>query len=140
VSDVSVIDASAVLAYLQQEKGEAVVEAALDAGVSWITTVNYCEVLSKLGEKGMPIDEAAGAVDDIGMTLIDFDARLARQAAQLRKRTIPIGASLGDRACLALAHRSVEQPESSRATVYTAEQNWSKLKWPFKIVQIRSAR
>jgi PIN domain nuclease of toxin-antitoxin system len=138
VSSVNVIDASAILAYLQQEKGQDILEAALDAGSSWITTVNLCEVLSKLCEKGMPLDEAQAAINDLGLTMIDFNTDLACRAAALRVRTMPIGASLGDRACLALAERSFHAQADT--VLYTAEQSWSKLKWPFKIVRIRSGR
>ncbi len=135
----SIIDASAILAYLQMEKGHDVVEAAFDAGPAYVTTVNACEVLGKLCEKGMPIEEAHAAFDDLGMSMIDFDAELALLAAAMRVRTIPIGASLGDRACLALVQR-MTQANTPIPAVYTAEHAWTKLKWPFKIMLIRSAR
>ena len=51
MSSVSVLDASAVLAYLQQERGQDRVEAALDDGPCWMTTVNMCEVIGKLCER-----------------------------------------------------------------------------------------
>jgi PIN domain nuclease of toxin-antitoxin system len=135
VSKVSVLDASAALAYLQQEKGQDVLEAALDEGPCWMTTVNACEVLSKLCENGMPPREAQAALSDLGLTEVSFDAELARLAAFLRVRTKPIGASLGDRACLALAERANQG--QATAIVYTAEKAWAKLKWPFDIVLIR---
>lgn len=135
MSNVNLLDSSAVLAYLQQEKGQDRVEAALDAGPCWLTTVNMCEVLGKLCEKGMPPREALATVNDLGLTLMNFDAELAALAAFLRVRTKPIGASLGDRACLALA----EQAAHTKVTpiVFTVEQAWTRLKWPFKIVVIR---
>jgi PIN domain nuclease of toxin-antitoxin system len=140
VSNVNVLDASAILAYLQQENGQDVVEAALDAGPSWMTTVNTCEVLGKLCEKGMPVEEAQATIDDLGLRVIDFDAELARYAAVMRVSTISIGASLGDRACLALAQRAIQaRPRTVNPVVYTAERSWMKLKWPFKIVLIRAA-
>jgi PIN domain nuclease of toxin-antitoxin system len=135
VSKVNVLDASAVLAYLQQEKGQDRVEAALDGAPCWLTAVNLCEVLGKLCERGMPPKESQAAVDDLGLVVIDFDAELAALAAFLRPRTKPIGASLGDRACLALA----EQAAHNQATpsVYTTEQAWANLRWPFKVVVVR---
>jgi len=135
VSKVNVLDASAVLAYLQQEKGQDRVEAAMDSGPCWLTTVNLCEVLGKLFEKGMPPREARAALDDLGLVVVDFDAELAALAAFMRVRTRPIGASLGDRACLALAERAAQT--QSAPLVYTAEQSWARLKWPFKVVVIR---
>jgi len=138
VSSVNIIDASALLAYLQQEKGQDIMESALDSRPSWITTINYCEVLGKLCERAMPPAEAQSALDDLGMTILDFDLDLARRAAILRVRTKPIGASLGDRACLALAQRTAHSQLTP--IVHTAELSWTKLKWPFKIVLIRPAK
>jgi len=136
VSDINIVDASAILAYLQQEKGQDIIEAALDAQPSLITTVNYCEVLSKLCEKGMPADEAQAAVNDLGLIFVDFNLDLAHRAAAMRPKTMSIGASLGDRACLALAQKRAD--DGDHAVLFTAEQLWLKLKWPFKIVAIRS--
>ncbi len=135
MSKTNVLDASAVLAYLQEEKGQDRVEAALDAGLCWMTTVNLCEVLGKLCENGMPLDEAQASVNDLGLTLVDFGQELAAAAARLRVRTKHIGASLGDRACLALAEQAAGRQVSP--TVYTTEQTWSKVKWPFRIMVIR---
>jgi len=135
VSRVSILDASAALARLQQERGQERVEAALDEGPCLMTTVNTCEVLGKLRERGMPIEDAQAVVDDLGLTVVDFDAELARLAAAMRVRTKPIGASLGDRACLALAERVSRG--GAVADVLTAERAWARLKWPFKVVAIR---
>lgn len=136
MSKIGVLDAPAVLAYLQQEGGEDAVESALDAGPCCITAVNACEILGKLCEKGMPPPEAQATLNDLGLTVISFDAELALLAATLRARTKSIGASLGDRACLALAQ---QQATAGQVTpiVYTAEQAWTRLKWPFKVVLIR---
>ena len=134
MSKAAILDASAVLAYLQMEKGQDRVEAAMDAGPCWLSTVNACEVLSKLCEKAMPPQEAQAALNDLGLLIVDFDAEQAARAAFLRVRAKAIGASLGDRACLALAARAVHD---SATEVFTAEQSWSKLKWPFKVVVIR---
>ncbi len=135
MSNVGILDASAVLAYLQEEKGQDRVEAALDAGPCWLTTVNMCEVLGKLCQKGMPLQEAQATVDDLGLVIIDFDANLAALAAMLLVPTKPIGASLGDRACLALAEQAIQT--KATPTVFTAEMAWTRLKWPFKVVVIR---
>ncbi len=135
MSSVNILDASAVLAYLQEEKGQDRIEAALDAGPCWLSTVNMCEVIGKLCQKGIPLQDAQDAIKGLGLKIIDFDAEQAAMTASLLVRTKPIGASLGDRACLALA----EQVMRTKATpvVITAERAWNKLKWPFKIVVIR---
>jgi ribonuclease VapC len=141
VSNVNIIDASAALAYLNREKGHEIVDAALGADPSWITSVNYCEILGKLIQGGMPLDAADLTMVDLGLEVIDFDLELARLAAAIRSRTASIGASLGDRACLALAQRTADKPAGSLTpVVYTAEQSWAKVKWPFKIVLIRQGR
>jgi PIN domain nuclease of toxin-antitoxin system len=137
VSRINIIDASAALAFLQQETGFEVVDGALASAPSCITTVNYCEVLSKLLERGMPQGEALATVKDLRLELIDFGQALAEEAAAMRSRTMRIGASIGDRACLALAQQYQAQGD---AHVYTAEQSWVKLKWPFKIVLIRGGK
>ena len=129
------MDASAVLAYIQHETGRDQVEAALDAGPCWLSAVNLCEVLGKLCEKGVPPAGAQGDVSELGLLVKDFDADLAVRAAILRMRTKPIGASLGDRACLALAQRAAHTEVTP--VVYTTDQAWTKLKWPFKVVVIR---
>jgi PIN domain nuclease of toxin-antitoxin system len=138
VSKVNILDASAILAYLQQEDGQDKVEAAFDLAPSWVSAVNYCEVVSKLCEKGMPSAEAHDVMDDLAMTVVDFDISSARLTADLRVRTKAIGASLGDRACLALAEHAMKS--ASSPIVYTAEIAWTKLKWPFQMVLIRNAK
>lgn len=132
---VCILDASAVLAYLQQETGEERVDAALDSGPCWLSAVNLCEVLGRLVANGMPPDEAQAAVDELGLLIVDFNSEQAALAASLWPRTLAIGASLGDRACLALAGRAADSHEPP--TVLTAERAWLKIKWPFKVALIR---
>ena len=126
MNNVKILDASAILAYFLWESGLEVIEAALDVGASQMTTVNYCEVLGKLVEKGMPADEAEEALKELGITFVDFDIPLAQQAVLLQRRTRSIGASLGDRACLALAMQFV-QSETTIPTVFTTDQSWSRV-------------
>jgi PIN domain nuclease of toxin-antitoxin system len=133
-----VLDASALLAFLQHEKGDDVVDEAMDARDSRVTSVNYCEVVSKLFENGMPLEKAFQAfveLDERFVRILDFDKVLAARAASLRILTKPIGASLGDRACLACAAAALESGDLP--TVYTTDRQWAKLPWPFKIIVIR---
>lgn len=138
-NELRILDASAVLAHLQGESGWDVVEEAMDEGECYLTTVNACEVLTKLCEKGMPPAEARASLDDLKLAVVDFDLELATLAASLRAKTRPIGASLGDRACLALAQRAATASSDSppAVSVLTGEQAWAGIKWPFAIVQIR---
>jgi len=135
VSRVNVLDASAVIDTLQHEVGQDPVGVALAEAPCWVTAVNLCEVLSKLCERGMPLPKAQTAVQVLKMVIVDFDAELAARAASLRVRTMPIGASLGDRACLGLAEQAVDA--GNETVVYTAERAWAKIEWPFEVIVIR---
>jgi len=129
------MDASAILAHIQEEKGGHIVGEVLIEAPCWITTVNICEVLTKCCDNGMSVSETQNLLQEMGLIVIDFDLELALQAAAMRPLTKPIGASLGDRACLALAQRAMSE---GSPIVYTTEHGWTKIKWPFKVVLLRS--
>ena len=114
-----VLDASAILALLNQEHGEDRVARLLPQSV--VSAVNAAEVLSKLVDGGMPIDAACESVDLLRLEVIDFTRRLAERSALLRPSTRKKGLSLGDRSCLALG---IEMGSE----VVTAEKDWDKLK------------
>ena len=135
MSETAILDASAILAFLQQERGHEVVQSALQQSPAWVTTVNACETLSTLCDKGMPLEVAEIAMGNLRLSVVDFTIELGRIAASLRVPTKGIGASLGDRACLALAQWAISRQDTP--VVYTAERAWGKLKWPFKLVLIR---
>lgn len=113
-----VLDASAVLALLHKEPGADSVAEKLPNAV--ISTVNLAEVVTKLVDAGMPLDEARNAVDTLGLRYLSFEASTAFQVAGLRRHTRSLGLSLGDRACLATG---AEQ----NMPVVTAERSWSNL-------------
>jgi PIN domain nuclease of toxin-antitoxin system len=117
-----VLDASALLAYLQDEPGSDVVDAALFEGAV-INAVNYAEVLTRLGDLG---DEPAithRRLQEQGLIggLLEVIPLLGEEAvtvARLRPATRAFGLSLGDRACLATALR-LARP------VLTADRSWA---------------
>ncbi|WP_044559413.1 type II toxin-antitoxin system VapC family toxin [Azospirillum sp. B4] len=117
MSDV-VLDSSALLAVLLAEPGAERVIATLPGAL--ISTVNVAEVLTKLRERGMPVNEARQALEATGVEIVDFDLADAVLAADMRPATRANGLSLGDRACLALAR-------SRRAPALTADQAWAKV-------------
>ena len=123
-----VLDASALLALLNEEPGKDVVEEAI--GDCSISAVNYCEVIGKLIDAGVPDDDARHSVELLNIEIVDFDAKLAFQAATLRPATRILGLSLGDRCCLALGR-------ARKATVLTSERGWAKLKIGLKVKLIR---
>lgn len=97
----NILDASAALAYLQNETGKEKLETVLET--SAVSRINVTEILTKLVEKGMSLDEAKEAFDNLGLEIIEFDENQSLKAAELRLLTKHLGLSLGDRCCLALA-------------------------------------
>ncbi len=96
-----VLDASAILALLNDEPGAAAVAAALEDAV--VSAVNLSEVVAKLLEVGLSREEADEALGGLGLEVQPFDETAAWAAGALRAATRRTGLSLGDRACLALA-------------------------------------
>jgi PIN domain nuclease of toxin-antitoxin system len=96
-----VLDASAILALLNDEPGAAAVAAALEDAV--VSAVNLSEVVAKLQEVGMSREEADEALGGLGLEVQPFGEAAAWAAGTLRGTTRRAGLSLGDRACLALA-------------------------------------
>jgi ribonuclease VapC len=105
----SALDASAVLALLNDEEGGEVVSGAVADGAA-ISVVNLAEVLSKVAERGG--DPAAAAAElrkaegsKRALTIEPLTAADCVALARLRPTTKQRGLSLADRACLALADR-----------------------------------
>jgi PIN domain nuclease of toxin-antitoxin system len=124
-----VLDASAILAYLQEERGaENLTKEILDHAV--VSTVNLAEVQSKLVKKGHDPDEAWEEIISLINAEEPFTSDQARIAGDLITITEKYGLSLGDRSCLALAI-------ALKAPVYTTEQAWRELKVGVPIHVIR---
>jgi PIN domain nuclease of toxin-antitoxin system len=111
----AVLDASAVIALLMGEPGGAAVQAVL--GDCAMSTVNFAEVVAYATRLRRPEREIRGMLESLSIERIDFDVELAYQAGLLEPATRPAGLSLGDRACLALAHRL-------RARAVTTDRAW----------------
>jgi PIN domain nuclease of toxin-antitoxin system len=124
-----VLDASAILAYIQEERGaEILTKEKLDHAV--VSTVNLAEVQSKLVKKGHDPDEAWEGTLSLVNAEVPFTSEQARIAGDLIAVTEKYGLSFGDRACLALAI-------ALNAPVYTTEQLWRNLKLGVSIHLIR---
>ena len=124
-----VLDASALLAVLNQEPGaEKLTPELLSHAVSG--AVNLAEAHSKLVSRGLDPDDAwEAAVSPIRET-VAFTAEHARLAGDLVAKTHSLGLSLGDRACLALGL-------ALKAPIYTADRSWKNLRVGVRIHVIR---
>src|SRR5258708_6246716 len=112
-----VLDASALLAILNQEPGaEKLTPELLSAAA--ISTVNLAEVHGKLVGRGLRPDDAWEAALSPIREAIPFTSEHARLVGDLVAQTRPLGLSLGDRACLALGL-------ALKARVYTADKSWN---------------
>ena len=124
-----VLDASAVLAVIQHERGaERLTADVLINAV--IGAVNLAEVQSKLVKNGVSPAQGWNDALDLVPNVEPFTADHARIAGDLMTTTQQYGLSLGDRSCLALAI-------ALKAPVYTTEQVWRNLKVGVPIRVIR---
>lgn len=113
-----VLDASAVLAVIQEEPGAERIEAHLETGC--ISAVNLAEVVSKLQDRGLGDKEIDELLDLLDLDTRPLDRKGAALVGKLRRATKAAGLSLGDRACLALA-------QSLGATALTMDRAWAEL-------------
>lgn len=112
------MDASAVMAFLNDEPGGEKVAPRLDGAL--ISAVNFCEIGSKLADFGVPADQLGVVLDALALEVVPFDRSQADNATAIRTATRTKGLSLADRACLALGART-------GATVLTADRAWAGL-------------
>lgn len=108
-----VLDASAVLAFLQGEPGADRVEEALDDAV--IGAANWSEVAQKVMARGADWGQAQALLTSYGVRVEPVTQDDAERAAMLWRAGS--GLSLGDRFCLALGQRLA-------APVLTADRTW----------------
>ena len=123
-----VFDASALLAYLLNERGSEALLFVVQRAV--IGTVNLAEVRAKLLDIGGDAPITADMVLRDIRRVEPFTEEDAMTTADLRRTTSHAGLSLGDRACLALALRL-------GAEVYTADNAWSRVSVGCQIHMVR---
>jgi len=124
-----VLDASAILALLNDESGASQLTDALLADAV-ASTVNLAEAHKKLVEYGVDPEGAWRRVLVVVSEAVPFTAQHAKIAGNLFLQTKAIGLSLGDRACLALA-------TALKAPVYTTDRVWKKLSLGISIHIVR---
>lgn len=123
----AVLDASALLAWLQSEPGGELVEEKLAVGA--ISSLNWSEVLQKSLAHGIDVTGLRQDLEALGLVIMPFDADDAEQAARLWSQGS--GLSLADRACLALGLRL-------GAPVLTADRLWARVSLEVAVQVIRS--
>jgi ribonuclease VapC len=124
-----VLDASALLAILNQEPGAERLNPEL-LSTAATSTINLAEVHGKLVGWGLDSDEAWEAALSPVREAVPFTSEHARLTGDLVAQTRGLGLSLGDRACLALGL-------TLKAPVYTADRSWKRLKVSVRIHLIR---
>lgn len=124
----NVMDASAVLAFLQDEPGRDFVEPLIAGAL--ISSVNLSEVVAKIASRGTPAAVIEESIRHSGLAIVPVDARLGLDAGLMFPRFRPFGLSLGDRVCLALAIRE-------NLPVVTADRVWATLGLPITVTLIR---
>lgn len=120
----TVLDSSAILAFVQGEDGADVVQSALEASAR-CGAANWSEVAQKVLSAGRDWGLVHALLDSYGIEVNPVTAADAEWAA--RRWTAGEGLSLADRLCLALAER-VGEP------VLTADTSWGSTR---RIRQIR---
>ena len=109
-----ILDASALLAFLQDEPGATVVATELAGGA--VSSLNWSEVLQKSLAHGVDVTGLRQDLQALGLVILPFDVDDAEQAARLWSPGS--GLSLADRACLALGLRH-------GVPVWTADRAWA---------------
>jgi PIN domain nuclease of toxin-antitoxin system len=113
---VNLFDSSALLCFLEREKGAATVERALASGGA-CSAANWSEVAQKIRSRDRDWDLVSSLLMSYGLVIEPVTRADAEDAARLWKRGS--GLSLADRICIATAHRL-------SATVWTADSAWGK--------------
>jgi PIN domain nuclease of toxin-antitoxin system len=123
-----VLDASALLAYLQDEPGGEVVDAVLPESV--MSSVNWAEVIQKAIAAGVDVEGMRDDLQVLGLTIEPFSIEDGEMTGRLWEKTRSYGLSLGDRACLSLGWRL-------GVPILTSDRTWSSLSLSLNIQVIR---
>lgn len=123
-----VLDASALLAYLQDEPGQQIVERVLAESV--ISSVNWAEVVQKSIAAGVEVDGMLEDLQVLGLTVEPFTSEDGEMTGRLWEQTRQMGLSLGDRACLSLGLRL-------KVPVLTSDRDWASLNLSVDVKLIR---
>jgi len=101
---------------IHKEPGGELVEPLLATAA--LSAVNWSETYAKLQGSGLDARAMRADVEEAGVEIVAFDTEDAERAADLIAATQPLGLSLADRACLALAARL-------NVSAVTADRAWA---------------
>ena len=121
-----VLDASAVLALLQEEPGADEIESLLEAAL--MSCVNLAEVIQKAEQHDVNTEGLEYDLEALGIEFRDYEFGMARPTAELW--SMGAGLSLGDRACLALA-------KTEGISAVTADGRWGATELPVDVRIVR---
>jgi PIN domain nuclease of toxin-antitoxin system len=115
-----VLDTSAILAVINEEKGADVVTEMLPH--SFISSVNLAEIVSVMARRNIDAQKIQDLMNKLVKGVISFNEEQAYIAGYLEtiSRQNKLSLSLGDRACLALG-QYLDIP------VYTADRKWQEI-------------
>jgi ribonuclease VapC len=116
-----VIDASAVVAVLRNERGTSFISPFCAGAL--MSTVNLQEVIKALFLKGVSLEVAKDMIDKLQLNICPHSEIDAYAAAALIDQTRQHGSGLGDRTCMALAI-------SRNLPALTTDRAWSQISIP----------
>jgi ribonuclease VapC len=122
----TVVDASVVLAWLQDESGADEAEPLLMKGL--IGAANWSEVMQKVRQHRAPVGVVARLLASFGLTVVEVTRADAEIAADLWQRGAAL--SLADRLCLALGVRA-------NLPVATADAAWTAIDAGAEVILVR---
>ena len=122
----SLLDSSALLAFLWGEPGADEVAARLAAGGACCTVANWAEVVAKVVSRGKDWSMAEAALLGLGLEVTPEEAVDAVAAGHLWVAQPAL--SLGDRLCLAVGWRL-------HATIVTADRAWAEVSQEVAVIR-----
>lgn len=113
-----VLDSSALITLIKNEKGAEIVESLL--GKIVMSSMNVAEVAGILIDLGMSSDECKNSIEPFVDLIVPLDLTQSYNIAFLKPYTKAYGLSIGDLACIALGIQM-------NIPIYTADQVWKNL-------------